>query len=192
MTLSITVLYGSHRFDRKGIRLVKYLLRALEARGHDADLIDSMVVGLPILDRMHKEYPPGEAPAPLADAAARLRNSDGFVVVAGEYNHGVQPGLKNLMDHFLEEYFYRPSAIATYSPGGFGGVRAAMSWRMILGEMGTPSIPTILAVPQIAKALDEQGVPADREAMDRRAGRFLDELDWYASALKAARAAGTP
>ena len=192
MSLTITVLYGSHRFDRKGIRLARYLLRALEARGHDAGLIDSMVVGLPILDRMHKEYPPGEAPAPLAEVAGRLRNSDGFVLVAGEYNHGVQPGLKNLMDHFLEEYFHRPSAIATYSPGAFGGVRAAMSWRMILGEMGTPSIPTILAVPHIAKALDEQGMAADRAAMDRRAGRFLDELDWYATALKAARAIGTP
>ena len=104
----------------------------------------------------------------------------------------MQPGLKNLMDHFLEEYFYRPSAIAAYSPGPFGGVRAAMSWRMILGEMGAPSIPTIFAVPQISRALDEQGVPSDPAAMDRRAGRFLGELEWYAAALTAARAAGTP
>ena len=192
MALTITVLYGSHRFDRKGIRLVRYLARALESRGHTADVVDSMAAGLPILDRMYKEFPPGEAPAPLADLARRLGASDGFLVVSGEYNHGVQPGLKNLMDHFLEEYFYRPSAIATYSPGPFGGVRAAMSWRMILGEMGAPSIPSILAVPQISRALDEDGVPADREAMDRRAGRFLDELGWYATALKAARATGTP
>ena len=43
--------------------------------------------------------------------------ADGFVFVTGEYNWGVQPGLKNLTDHFLEEWFWRPAAIVSYSAG---------------------------------------------------------------------------
>ena len=74
MPLTFTVLYGSHRFDRKGIRLVRFLVRAIEARGHGADVVDSVAVGLPILDRMYKEYPAGEAPAPLA-ASRRARSA---------------------------------------------------------------------------------------------------------------------
>jgi NAD(P)H-dependent FMN reductase len=192
MALTLMVLYGSYRFDRKGIRLAQYLTRMIGERGHTADLVDAQAVNLPMLDRMHKEYAEGEAPAPLADLATRIRACDGVIAVAGEYNHGVQPGLKNLVDHFLEEWFYRPSAIAAYSAGGFAGVRAAMAWRMILAELGMPTIPTVLTVPRIGQAFDTYGVPEDREAMDRRTGRFLDELDWYAGALKAARATGTP
>jgi NAD(P)H-dependent FMN reductase len=40
------------------------------------------------------------------------------------------------LDHFLEEYFWRPSAIVCYSAGQFGGVRAAMQLRMTLAELG--------------------------------------------------------
>ena len=56
-----------------------------------------------------------------------------FAIVSGEYNHGIPPGLKNLLDHFLEEYFFRPSAIVCYSAGQFGGVRAAMQLRAECG-----------------------------------------------------------
>ena len=42
------------------------------------------------------------------------RAADAFVV-SGEYNHSIPPALSNLLDHFLEEYFWRPSAIVCYS-----------------------------------------------------------------------------
>ena len=53
---------------------------------------------------------------PLADQA-EARSADAFVVVSGEYNHSISPALSNLLDHFLEEYFWRPSAIVCYSAG---------------------------------------------------------------------------
>ena len=42
--------------------------------------------------------------------AGKIRAADAFVFVTGEYNWGPQPGLKNLTDHFLEEWFWRPAA----------------------------------------------------------------------------------
>src|SRR3546814_8386857 len=79
-----------------------------------------------MLDRMYKEYPKGEAPAAMEELAGKIRAADGFLFVTGEYNWGPQPGLKNLTDHFLEEWFWRPAAIACYSAGSFAGVRAMM------------------------------------------------------------------
>ena len=189
--LRLAVLYGSVRETRQGIRAARFVLRQLADRGHAADLVDAAVHRLPLLDRMYKEYAPGEAPAPLPELASLYRAADAFVIVSGEYNHGIPPALKNLLDHFLEEYFFRPSAIVCYSAGSFGGVRAAMQLRMTLAELGMPSIPSLLPVPKVQDAFDEEGRPHD-PAWPGRATRFLDELEWYAQALKAARASGVP
>src|SRR6185369_9488669 len=108
-------------------------------------------------DRMYKEYPAGQAPATLERLAGQIKAADGFVIVSGEYNHSIPPALSNLLDHFLEEYFFRPSAIVCYSGGPFGGVRAAMQLRAMLCELGTPSIPSLLPIPRVAEAVSESG-----------------------------------
>ena len=145
MTYAITVLYGSVRRDRQGIRAARFVEQQIESRGHTPTLIDALAVELPLLDRMYKEYDAGQAPANLESMARVLKASDGFIVVSGEYNHGIPPALKNMLDHFLEEWFWRPSAIASYSQGSYGGVRAAMQLRMTLAELGMPSISPLLA-----------------------------------------------
>src|SRR4051812_23900184 len=191
MALDILVFYGSVRSDRQGIKAARFVVNQCRERGHEVDLIDPMVERLPLLDRMYKEYESGQAPEVLERLAGRIRAADAFIVVSGEYNHSIPPALSNLLDHFLEEYFWRPSAIVCYSAGAFGGVRAAMQLRAMLCELGTPSIPSLLPVPKVQDAFDEDGRPRD-EAYHRRAARFFDELEWYARALKQARAGGVP
>ena len=70
--------------------------------------------------------------------------------------------------------------------GPFGGVRALVNLRAILAELGTPSIPSAFPVSQIHSAFDDDGTPLDH-AYDERVVKFLDEFEWYASALKQAR-----
>ncbi|MEQ9639541.1 MAG: NADPH-dependent FMN reductase [Alphaproteobacteria bacterium] len=190
-TLTIPVLYGSMRRDRQGIRAARFVVDRLAARGHEPVLVDAMDLDLPLLDRMYKEYADGEAPAKLEKLATLYRRADGFLVVSGEYNHGIPPALKNLIDHFLEEYLWRPSGIVCYSAGQFGGVRAAMQLRMTLAEVGMPSISSLLPIPRISDALDEDGNPAE-DRMVGRLDRFLDEFFWFCRALRAERAKGTP
>jgi len=187
---SIAVLLGSVRRDRMGIRAAKLVVRELERRGHTVHLVDPLELQLPLLDRMYKEHPAGEAPENLERLADLYRSADGFLVVSGEYNHGIPPALKNLLDHFLEEYFWRPSGIVCYSAGGFGGVRAAMQLRMTLAELGMPSVPSLLPIPRIAEAISAEGVASDITV--RSMNRFLDEFLWYAGALAEARIGGTP
>jgi NAD(P)H-dependent FMN reductase len=191
MTLTVPVILGSVRSDRIGIRAARFLTSKLQARGHAAPLVDPAELKLPLLDRMYKEYPAGTAPEPLERLAALYRGSDAFLIVSAEYNHGVPPALSNTLDHFLEEYYWRPSAICCYSAGQFGGVRAAMPLRAMLAEMGMPSIPSLLPIPRLQKAIDDAGTPAE-PWLEQSANRFLDELEWYAEALRTRRAQGTP
>lgn len=195
MTHRILVLYGSYRTDRLGIRLARYLVRELNELGADATLIDAKAIDLPMLDRMYKEYPVGEAPPALEDLAERIRKADAFVFVTGEYNWGVQPGLKNLTDHFLEEWFWRPAAIASYSAGRFSGVRAALAWHGTISEMGMVPISSSLAVGGIGKALDADAQPVGESgaALARAFPCFAADLAWWAEAARVQREnAGTP
>src|SRR5687768_13739848 len=156
MCLNTVVLLGSVRSDRVGIRAARFVERLLHARGHTVTVVDPAILQLPLLDRMYKEHPPGMAPALLEQLASLYRTADAFVVVTAEYNHSIPPALSNLLDHFLEEYFWRPSAIVCYSAGQFGGVRAAMQLRAMLCELGMPSIPSLFPIPRIQAALDGQ------------------------------------
>jgi len=100
--LTISILYGSVRTDRHGIKAAQYLEKKILNRGHNVFLIDPIINQLPFLDKMYKEYPKDEAPENLEKIASSFRASDGFLVVTGEYNHSIPPALKNLLDHFQQ------------------------------------------------------------------------------------------
>ena len=140
---------------------------------------------------MYKEFSPGTAPVPLDELADLYRRADGFLIVSGEYNHAPPAALKNLLDTFLEEYFWRPSGIVCYSAGQFGGVRAAMQLRMTLAELGMSGVPSPMPVPRIAEAIDERGKAA-APGLDASLARFLDEFIWYCEALQDRRGKGIP
>jgi NAD(P)H-dependent FMN reductase len=189
MSNRILVFYGSYRSDRMGIRLAQFVVEGLRGRGDDVELIDAKAVGLPMLDRMYKEHPKGEAPAALEKLAGQIRDADGFVFITGEYNWGIQPGLKNLTDHFLEEWFWRPAAIASYSAGRFSGVRAATAWHGTLSEMGMVVTSSTIAVGPISQTLAADGKPIGEggKALERAFPRFADDLTWWVEAAKAQR-----
>jgi len=190
----LLVLYGSYRTARQGIRLVDFALRRLRARGHDVELIDAQEVGLPMLDRMLKEYAPGTAPAALAALGGKIRAADGFLFVVGEYNWGVQPGLKNLTDHFLEEWFWRPAAIASYSAGRLSGARSSYAWHNTLSEMGMVVVSSTITVGPIAQTLSPAGEPLGEAGaqLERSFARFADDLEWWVEAAKTQRARRAP
>jgi NAD(P)H-dependent FMN reductase len=194
MTDKVLVFYGSYRSDRMGVRLADYVVAGLTARGAEAELVDAKDVDLPMLDRMYKEYPQGTAPPAMEAVAGKIRGADAFVFVTGEYNWGPQPGLKNLTDHFLEEWFWRPAAVASYSAGRFSGVRSGTVWHSILSEMGMVVVSSTLAVGPISQTLDASGKPIGPagEALDRTFGRFADDLAWWAEAAREQRARKSP
>jgi NAD(P)H-dependent FMN reductase len=189
MSNRILVFYGSYRSDRMGIRLAEFVVKRLRRRDNEVELIDAKAINLPMLDRMYKEYRKGEAPAVLEELAQKIRSADGFVFVTGEYNWGVQPGLKNLTDHFLEEWFWRPAAIASYSAGRLSGARAASAWHGTLSEMGMVVISSTIAIGPIGQALSTEGEPTGEsgKALEGAFPRFVDDLTWWVEAAKTQR-----
>ena len=193
----VAVLLGSVRSERMAARAAKWVSAELVKRGHEAVVVDPAESDLPLLDKMWKEIKDSDAKehaqlkAKLQPLAQLYARADGFCVLTAEYNHSVPPALSNLLDHFLEEYFFRPSAIVCYSAGPYGGVRAAMQLRALLPEVGMPSIPTLLPIPLIGSALSEDGVALTQQLAEKSGG-FFDEFEWYMRALKAERAKGVP
>ena len=189
--INILVVTGSVRSDRMSARVSQFLSARIKAGGFRATLLDPADVALPLLDRMYKEYTPGTAPAPMQAAAELIVAADAVLVASAEYNHGIPPALKNLMDHFLEEWFHKPAGIACYSAGRFGGVRAAIQLRATLPEMGMPTISSLLPIPEVGDALAEDGT-AQEDWLVGAADRFIAELAWWARAAREEAARSGP
>src|SRR5258707_15131737 len=179
--------YGPCASARRAIPLAASILGRWRRRGGAAEQSGARAVGLPRRARMYKEHPKGQAPAALERLAGQIRDADGFVFISGEYNWGIQPGLKNLTDHFLEEWFWRPAAIASYSAGRLGGARASTAWHGTLSEMGMVVISSTIGVVPIAQILSHEGKPTGEGggALERAFPRFADDRAWWMAAAGA-------
>src|SRR5260370_8911446 len=116
MPLNVPVIRARVRTERGGQRVARYMRRALDQREHQATLVDPIEFPLPLLDKMYKEYAPGKAPPVLERLSQIIKPADAYVIVSGEYNHSIPPALSNLLDHFLDDYFFKPSSTVCYSP----------------------------------------------------------------------------
>lgn len=191
MSLNVSIILSSVREKSQGIKVGKFIQDKCNERGYSTTLIDPKEYNLPLLDKMYKEYSNGTVTEPLEKLHNTLSESDGYIIVTGEYNHSLPPALTNLMDHFREEYFFKPAAIASYSGGPIAGMRSAIQARIFLGELGMVTTKTMFGIPNIHSAFDLSAKPHD-DSMKIKMKRFLDELEWYANALKEARAKGVP
>lgn len=188
---NILIFYGSVRDSREGIKAARFVNAKLKEREVRVELIDPLDYDLPLLNKMHKEYTQKDVPEKMNELSKKIANADGFIVVTGEYNHSIPPALKNMLDHFQTEYLFKPSAIVSYSAGSFGGVRSAVHLRVILGELGMPTIPSMFPIPLVQNVFREDGSAID-EKYESRIKKFLDEFEWYVQALKEQRLKGTP
>ena len=185
----VALIVGSVRRDRQGIRVARWLEEKLKNRKHIVFFIDPLELNLPLLDRMYKEMiDPSEK---MKSFRNKINDAEGYLAVTPEYNHSTSSAMKNTLDYFLEEYFFKPSAIVSYSPGIFGGINAAQQLRLIFAELGAPSISSSFVVPRVHKAFNEDGRLID-EAYNKRVSKFLAEFEWYIEAFKNQRAKGTP
>jgi NAD(P)H-dependent FMN reductase len=187
--MEIVIMSGSSRGNSEGKKVTKFIERLSLERGWKATIIDPWEVDLPLLDKTFAEMENPESK--FVDLHDNLVKADGYILVTAEYNHSIPPALKNTLDHFRSEYYFKPSAIVSYSTGPFGGVRAGEHLRSICAELGMPSIPTLLPVSKVKESLNDDGTSVDG-VYERRALRFFNEFDWYLTALKNQREKGLP
>ena len=189
MSLKISVIYGSTRDGRQGIKFAKHIKNELSNKGNEVVLIDPMNISIETLTKRYLDYDEGTAPSSLEKMHQELDSSDAFVIVSAEYNHFMPPALINVLNHFHSEYQRKPSAITTYSVSPFGGVRVSSPLRAFLTQLGMPPIPAMIHAPFVNKNFNEDGerVSVDKEDRNKEFVKFYEELEWYANALKVAR-----
>jgi NAD(P)H-dependent FMN reductase len=185
----IAIIVGSVRQNRQGIKVARWMEKKLKERGHIISFIDPLELDLPLLDKMYKEI---SNPSPkLTQLKNQIIEADGYMPVTPEYNHSTSAAMKNTLDYFLEEYYFKPSAIVSYSVGGFGGINAVQNLRLIFAELGAPSISSSFSISKIQDVFDDSGELRDQR-YEKRIIRFIEEFEWYIEALKNQRAKGTP
>ena len=183
--MKIALLLSTVRENRDGNRIALFAERLLKERGHEVQIIDPAEYHLPMLGKMFLEMEhPDEK---FLELHTILDNADGFIMITAEYNHSVPPALKNLLDHFRNEYFHKPTGIISYSGGPFGGIRAAEHLRQICAELKTIAIPRSFPISRSHESINEDGTSVNGD-YERRSIAFFNEFEWYAEALKNQRA----
>lgn len=196
--LSILLFLGSARVSsppepqRLGLRLARALAARVAAAGHRVQIIDPLDHALDPVFKPHFAFRRGEAPSHLDALAETISAADGHIMLSPEYNHSLSPALANLLNHFAASRFaFRPSAIATYSAGQWGGARAAIAMRAFLGELGCVPVSAMIHVPKAQEIFGEDGhvrAPDSQAQWDGYFDRTLKQLYWWADAARAARA----
>lgn len=186
---NIAIIVGSVRQNRQGIKVARWMEEKLKNRDHIVYFIDPLKLNLPLLDKMYKEITnPSED---LKQLRNQIVEADGYMPITPEYNHSTSAAMKNTLDYFLEEYYFKPSAIVSYSVGGFGGVNAVQHLRLIFAELGAPSISSSFSISKVQDVFDDDGKLRD-QLYEKRVVRFIEEFEWYIEAFKNQRVKGTP
>ena len=182
--LRISIIYGSTRKNRIGIRFVKYLNNQVKKNGHIPIIIDPIEMPFPFLDKRYDDYKKNELPKSIAKVQKLLKKSDAFIIVSAEYNHMPPPALINILNFYYKEYDRKSSCICTYSSGDFAGIRVQSPLRAFLAQFGCPPIKYGMFQPNLGKFFDNDGIPTDEKDAKGRFDIFFNELVWYAQAYK--------
>jgi NAD(P)H-dependent FMN reductase len=127
----------------------------------------------------------GAYPYPVsAKWTEKIGEADGFIITVAEYNHGYAAVLKNAFDYVSKEWNKKPVAFVGY--GSVGGARAIEQLRQIVAEQQMASIRAAVHITNPWGLLDDKGI-LNMSSFDVSADAMLDQLIWWADALKVAR-----
>ncbi|MER6342867.1 NADPH-dependent FMN reductase [Streptomyces sp. NPDC001595] len=181
--LTVTLIVGSDRHGRFGPVVADWLLSRLEE--HD-DFVPQVVdvADAPLPTSLARTP---ETAAALAEITPKLASADAFVVLTPEYNHSFPAALKNLIDWHYTEWRAKPVALVSYG-GISGGLRATEHLRQVFAELHAVTVRDTVSFHNAGASFDDQGHPKDPTAPDAAAKTMLDQLTWWARALREAKA----
>ena len=185
-SIRIQIILGTTREGRFGDRVASWFY-GIAAKREDliAELIDLRDWPLPFFNE--PTSPSTGHYAPEAQSwAAKVAEGDGYVFITPEYTFGYPAVLKNALDHIYHEWNNKPVAFVGYG-GTAGGSRAVQQLRQVVVELQMAPIRASVVMPFARRLFDESGAIKD-EFYNTRAEALIEQLLWWARALKAARA----
>lgn len=179
----IAIISSSIRTGRKSHRVSLYFKKFIETNASGtAEIIDLKEYEFPLFEeRLSFLEDPGDD---IKDFTGRINKAEGIIIVTPEYNGGYPASLKNVIDLLNKEWRRKPIAIATVSAGDFAGTQALVSLQFTLWKIGAWVVPAKFQVPNIEQAFNDEGIPTDWAATEKRAKTFLDELLWCVKATE--------
>ncbi len=186
----IGIIIGSTREGRFAERPAKWIHEIAKQRTDLAfELIDLRDHPLPFFNE-----PISPIYAPAKNEAARgwvdkLGTMDGLVIVTPEYNHGPSAVLKNALDHAYKEFNRKPIGFVGY--GGVGAARAVEQLRLVATELQMAPVRNAVHIGMVEfLGIWQQGKTfEDYPHLAQAATALLDDIAWWAKALKTAREA---
>lgn len=187
--LGLAVVIGSVRQGRLGPIVADWFAREARQSGRlDVDVIDLSETELPLALPDFGGAPAPEVADRLAPLTRRLAAADAFVVVTPEYNHSFPASLKNAIDWHNKEWQAKPVGFVSYG-GLAGGLRAVEQLRQVFAELHSVTVrDTVSFHGAWGQFAPDGSWPKDSEGCDAAAKTMIDQLVWWARALRDARA----
>lgn len=180
---------------RLGERVCAFVAAQIGKR-FDTSIVDPLEYPLDDVFKPSFAYSESARPSGLASLDRRIRDADAYVMLSPEYNHSMSPALSDLLNHFPSSAFsFKPSLIATYSSGQWGGTRAAVNMRTFLSELGCLPVSAMLHFPRADQVFLPDGQTAaeqDVARWEQYANRGAEQLHWWAEAAARQRGAEDP
>ncbi|HEY2075538.1 MAG TPA: NAD(P)H-dependent oxidoreductase [Streptosporangiaceae bacterium] len=193
--MKLQVIVGSTRPARAADKVVRWVTGQALHEAFDTEVIDLRDWPLPMFGEHAGSIGDPNDPS-YSDPAVRQWNrkiaeADAYLVITPEYNHSVPGELKNAIDSVFFSFAFRnkPMAMVGYSGGIGGGIRAIEHLTQIAVEVEAAPLRSTVVLPFVDKAFTEDGEPADA-ATEISMQILLEDLAWWAAALRNARAAG--
>jgi NAD(P)H-dependent FMN reductase len=184
--LRLAVIVASVREGRFGPTVAEWFTgQARQFEQYDVDLID-LADFAPKLPLTLTPNPPQEAQEALGSLTPRLAEADAFVIVTPEYNHSYPAGLKNVIDWHFTQWQAKPIGFVAYG-GMAGGLRSVEALRVVFAELHATTIRDTVSFHGGSYAFDDEGRPRDASGPAAAAKVMLDQLAWWALALREAR-----
>lgn len=178
--LNLAIIIGSTREGRLGDKVGRWFSREAEQHGRFVvDLIDLASAELPAVHS-------GKPTPQIRRFLDKLALADAFVIVTPEYNHSFPASLKHAIDQGYEEWRAKPVGFVSYG-GMAGGLRAVEHLRPIFAELRAMTVRDCVSFHSVWNRFDAAGEPKDSQGCGDAAKVMLDELCWWASALRTAR-----
>jgi NAD(P)H-dependent FMN reductase len=188
MSLSIVIVCGSVRQDRKSILAANYIAGQVQVAGHTPTVVDFTKLPLPFVDT---PVPPGdlkgEYPYPEVMEWSKIASSaDAFIFVAPEYNHGYSAIMKNALDWLYMEFHYKPAGLVGVSDGMVGGARVIEQLRALCGGFAMYDIKETVMFREIQNVLDDSGA-LKNPSYEKQVNKFIAALAKAAEAMQSLR-----
>ena len=184
----IAIILSTARAARFGHKAGQWLFDIAKQRTDmEFELVDLRDYPLPFFDEIASN---AWVPTKNAEGVRwqkKVGHYDGYIFVTAEYNHGVPAVLKNALDFAYPEWNKKPAAFLGY--GAIGAARAVEQLRLICIELQmAPTRSAVhLAGADFMAALREGKPISEFAYLKPTADALLDELAWWANALKTAR-----